>query len=145
MKGLRKVISGGIILAGLVGLFGCDKNDSRGTITHPLNDFKPHHINYGYGTGVAAGDVDGDGLNDLVVGTPIAVKYFKNKGNMRFEEVQTVCHPLNDFKPHHINYGYGVGVALSDLDNNGKLDLIVSSPLEVRAYKNVSGRFEEVK
>ncbi len=74
------------------------------------------------GSGVAAGDVDGDGLCDLYFcGLDAANSLQRNQGNWRFEDITATA-------------GVGVacadqastGAALADLDGDGDLDLLVN-------------------
>jgi hypothetical protein len=73
------------------------------------------------GSGVAAGDVDGDGLPDLFFcheGGPSAL--FRNLGGGKFQDITeaagVACNGLNV-----------TGAALADLDGDGHLDLIVNA------------------
>jgi enediyne biosynthesis protein E4 len=73
------------------------------------------------GSGVAAGDVDGDGLCDLYFcGLDSANALYRNLGNWRFEDITAkagVAWPEAD----------ATGAALADIDGDGDLDLIVNS------------------
>ncbi|MBI5064759.1 VCBS repeat-containing protein [Candidatus Woesearchaeota archaeon] len=94
------------------------------------------------GVGVALGDVDGDGLNDLVVGHPTEVTYFRNTGNGKFVEQQKVCVP---WKGSYTGSESGVGVTLGDVNGDKTLDLVVGHPTEVKVFLNKDGVFEELK
>lgn len=73
------------------------------------------------GSGVAAGDVDGDGLVDLYFARLNGPnKLYKNMGGMQFEDITEqagVGHAGNR----------STGVVLSDLDGEGDLDLLVAA------------------
>jgi hypothetical protein len=152
MRLYQKIITRGLVVAGLAGFLGCGKKNPNETqnleqslnayvITEP-KDFRSY-FSSSMGVGVTTGDVDGDGLNDFIVGTPFAVKYFRNTGEGRFSEQQTVCEPKN-FESY-FSSSMGVGVSLSDIDGDNDLDLIVATPFQVRAYQNNQGHFSEVQ
>ena len=81
------------------------------------------------GSGVAAGDVDGDGWCDLYFcGLDGPNRLFRNLGNWKFEEVTE--------KAGLANERWGMGVAVGDYDNDGFADLFVGSYGIRRLYHN---------
>jgi len=75
------------------------------------------------GMGIAHGDVDGDGLEDLIVTHLISESdtLYQNQGQGHFEDVtgaRGLAHPTIDFT--------GFGTLLFDGDNDGDLDLVTS-------------------
>ncbi|MSQ94819.1 MAG: CRTAC1 family protein [Gemmataceae bacterium] len=71
---------------------------------------------------VAVEDFNGDGLPDIIIptfGKP-HVRYFKNLGNLKFQDV-TKDSGLETFE------GDGTGVAVADFDRDGKLDIYMTS------------------
>jgi hypothetical protein len=73
------------------------------------------------GSGVAAGDVDGDGLCDLYFsGLGSGGRLYRNLGSWRFDDITEqagVARPTLDV----------TGVAFADIDGDGDLDLIINS------------------
>ncbi len=85
----------------------------------------------GFGSSVAAGDVDGDGNDDVIVGAPYSPSpYFRGEAfvflsydSIRFTSVITLTEPerQNDAQ-------FGMSVAAGDVDGDGKDDVIVGAP-----------------
>lgn len=86
----QRIIAGGLILAGLSGLYGC----KQGNNDQPPNPSEPRlkYLDKGSigshdvtdsraGVSVALADMDGDGDLDMITATPREIKYFENTGN----------------------------------------------------------------
>lgn len=73
------------------------------------------------GNGLAVGDVNGDGLPDLVFTSGTApITLYLNKGNLQFEDV-TAQSKLNDVN----GKGQTTGVVMADVNGDGLLDIYV--------------------
>jgi len=72
-----------------------------------------------YGTGVAAGDYDGDGLVDLFLTAVGPDRLFRNLGGLRFEEVTATAGVAGD------EADWGTSSGWLDADADGDLDLFV--------------------
>jgi enediyne biosynthesis protein E4 len=99
------------------------------------------------GSGVAVIDFDGDGRPDLFfvngrawpgqAGGRTTPALYRNKGDGTFEDVTTGSGLDVEL--------YGMGVAVGDLDNDGRPDIFVSCIGGNRLFRNVDGkRFEDV-
>jgi enediyne biosynthesis protein E4 len=78
-------------------------------------------VHYDHGSGLAAADVDGDGLPDLYFVTQLGTsQLWKNLGNGRFTDI---THQAGLDLPNAI----AVGASFADIDNDGLPDLFVTT------------------
>lgn len=100
------------------------KNDL--TYTEDLNIID--YLYYYNGGGVAVGDINNDGLDDIFLtanqGTD---KLFLNLGNLKFKDISENAGILQDFS-------WSSGVTMEDLNNDGLLDIFVA---KVGVFKNL--------
>jgi tetratricopeptide (TPR) repeat protein len=79
----------------------------------------------GRGLGVAAADLDGDGLIDLFVANDGTANYhFRNRGNFRFEDVALTSGTASNAEG---GFRAGMGVLVADLDADERLDVVVTN------------------
>lgn len=76
----------------------------------------------GYGLGVAVGDFDNDGFEDVYVTEYGGNHLYHNNGNGTFKDVTAASGTAGSTKPGE---GWSTSAAWVDLDNDGLLDLIV--------------------
>jgi hypothetical protein len=72
----------------------------------------------GYGMGVAVGDYDNDGREDLYVTGFPSNHLYHNKGNCTFDDITESAHVAGS--------GWSTSAAFVDIDNDGLLDLVVT-------------------
>jgi hypothetical protein len=80
-----------------------------------------NYLYYYNGGGVAAGDIDGDGLPDLYFSSNLGSnRLYRNKGHYRFEDITDragVAGPP----------GWKTGVTMADVNGDGRVDIYVSA------------------
>src|SRR5438105_2430537 len=90
-------------------------------------------VNYLYyynGGGVAAGDIDGDGLVDLYFTSNLGSnRLYRNLGNFRFEDITERAGVAD-------SVGWKSGVTMADVNGDGRLDIYVSGV----NYRGMNGR-----
>ena len=92
-------------------------NDGHGHFTDVTKD-SGLDVSF-YGTGVAVGDYDNDGLPDVFITAVGGNRLFHNDGNGKFHEVTQEAGLGDSTKD------WSMGAAFIDYDNDGKLDLFV--------------------
>src|SRR6266542_6398946 len=127
-----------IAAAGVLALAGCDQPKTAPTLFELLPPKSPgvtfrnelpekpdvNILNYLYyynGGGVAAGDIDGDGLPDLYFTSNLdSDRLYLNKGNYRFEDITEQAGVKGP-------PGWTSGVTMADVNGDGRLDIYVSA------------------
>lgn len=104
-----------------------DKESTKVDFENTVIDSKEHNIliysNYYGGAGVGISDVNSDGLPDLFfTGNLVGDRLYINKGNLKFEDVTKD----SGFKD---NGGWSSGVAMADINNDGRIDIYVCREL----------------
>jgi hypothetical protein len=81
----------------------------------------------GWGMGVAVGDVDGDGLDDLFISAVGPNQLYRNAGNGTFENITTQAGLQHD--------AFTTAAALGDIDSDGDLDLYVAGYTDIDVHE----------
>jgi enediyne biosynthesis protein E4 len=89
-----------------------------------------HYLYYYNGGGVAAGDIDGDGLPDLYLTSSLGSnRLYLNKGGFHFEDITDRAGVAD-------SVGWKTGVTMADVNGDGRLDIYVSGV----SYLTMHGR-----
>lgn len=89
------------------------------------------YLYYYNGGGVAAGDLNGDGLPDLYFsGNMCLNRLYINRGGLRFEEISLQAAVVGD------SSHWDTGVAMADVNGDGRLDIYLS---QLDGYAGKSG------
>lgn len=86
---------------------------------------------FGYGQGVAVGDVNNDGWPDLFVTAYTSVWMFLNNGNNTFSDITQEAGINNPV--------WGTSAAFTDYDRDGWLDLVVVNYVQYNSTKSCAG------
>jgi sugar lactone lactonase YvrE len=120
MKLYQKIITGGLVIAGLAGLVGCDSHPDT-----PKADYKSKtsiaKVNSAVylGSSIAAADMDDDGLVDLLSTDGDGNVYFhKNQGDNVFAKFEKPIFKVN------VAVYLGSSIAAADMNGDGKIDLM---------------------
>ena len=88
------------------------------------------YLYYYNGGGVAAGDIDGDGLVDLYFTSNLGSnRLYRNLGNFKFEDITDRAGVAD-------SVGWKSGVTMADVNGDGRLDIYVSGV----NYRGMNGR-----
>jgi len=103
------------------------RNNGNGTFT---NVTAASGLDVGmYGMGVAAGDFDNDGRDDLYITSLEGDRLFHNEGNFKFRDVTKTA--------GIVNANFGTSAAWFDYDRDGRLDLFVANYVQWQADKDI--------
>jgi hypothetical protein len=99
-----------------------------------IEDLEYNFLTYPYlytGAGVATGDIDNDGLEDIYFVSNFGKnKLYKNTGNLTFKDVTATSKTIDED-------GFSTGVTMLDINNDGWLDIYIC---KAGSLKNDEGR-----
>jgi hypothetical protein len=103
-----------------------------------ITDFAPFGPTYHGRVSVAVGDVNHDGIDDLIVGTADGIAQVKIFNGVAFQngtfqvsspDLSLLDPSLRQFFPYDPRFHVGVNVAVGDIENNGFADIITAPTL----------------
>jgi hypothetical protein len=110
--------------------------DFANTLTEGLNTNVLMYEYFYNGGGVAVGDLNGDGMQDLYfTGNMTDNKLYLNQGNMQFKDITTDAGVAGRPGP------WKTGVTIADVNGDGKLDIYICYSGKIRAEKRVNQLF----
>ncbi len=98
------------------------RNNHDGTFTDVTKKAGLEHCRWGFG--VAVGDYDNDGWDDLYITNLDGGTLYRNNGNGTFSDVTAKAHADNGGR-------WGTSVSFGDYDNDGYLDLYVANYVDL--------------
>jgi len=116
------------------------RGDSLELGAKPENTFQKFTLGGGYINGLflALGDVDGDRVADLIIGTGAAVKPKVSVFSGQMLLASRSCTKIASFTPEGSSSKQGVQVAVRDVNGDGQLDILTSSGELVSAFQGGS-------
>ncbi|MDR6944758.1 VCBS repeat-containing protein [Mucilaginibacter pocheonensis] len=110
--------------------------DFENTLTEGLNTNVLMYEYFYNGGGVATGDLNGDGLEDIYfTGNMTDNKLYLNNGKMQFTDITGEAGVAGRPGP------WKTGVTMADVNGDGKLDIYVSYSGKIRAEKRINQLF----
>ncbi len=103
--------------AGAASVHGLYRNNRNGTFTDVVKGSGVDQP--AYGLGVAAGDIDNDGDEDLYITALEGDRLYRNDGAFKFANITKAA--------GIVNANFGTSAAFVDYDRDGRLDLFVAN------------------
>jgi uncharacterized delta-60 repeat protein len=114
-----------------------------------VTSFAPYGAAYTGGVAVTFGDVNGDGIDDLITGAQVGnphVKVYNGAAfvNGTFDPANPDASLITTFFPYALQFNVGVNVAAADINGDGYADIVTGADVgnpDVRVYsgKNIAG------